>query len=310
MLKDKYSSIFSSKPEFQTHFQTNLLKLTPLPWRNSSMDPFAEGSQIQTDHGRCTILWQLPPSHSSRLFLVQDPSYHHFILKVIHGMEPATVFNEEEANRQLRGSGFLFVSDEWLEVGGTRAFLTPYCEDGDLLSLAQSQRLDRDTIANFVCHICQGLAFMHERGWVHRDIKPENILIVSGNPYTAQIADFGLAIRLDRSDHAIVGTRGFAAPEIFNGRYDEKVDMWSLGELTYRLLCGSPGAITEDIVSGLSSLRPRDTMRFSDEAMDFMAALLVRDPRRRPSALEALNHPFLARSATDNAFSNPSVMWG
>jgi len=40
---------------------------------------------------------------------------------------------------------------------------------------------------------CAGVGFLHENNIVHRDLKPENVLISTGPPLVAKIADFGLA---------------------------------------------------------------------------------------------------------------------
>eukprot|EP01084_Bolivina_argentea_P205855 351589_1 len=81
-------------------------------------------------------------------------------------------------------------------------------------------------------------------GIVHRDLKPENLLYsAETDDAEIKIADFGLAKLLRESDMMATacGTPGYVAPEILSGGpYTDKVDLWSLGVITYILLCGFP----------------------------------------------------------------------
>jgi calcium-dependent protein kinase len=82
---------------------------------------------------------------------------------------------------------------------------------------------------------------MHKRNVVHRDLKPENILI-DHESQTLKIADFGTAVFFDPNKKLkdLVGTPYYMAPEVINGNYDEKCDVWSCGVILYILLSGSP----------------------------------------------------------------------
>lgn len=86
---------------------------------------------------------------------------------------------------------------------------------------------------------------MHKRNIVHRDIKPENILMQSLDPknLNIKITDFGFANFYDPSEGGMsdqLGSPLYMAPEIVkNIKYDMKVDIWSLGIITYILLTGS-----------------------------------------------------------------------
>ncbi|CAG2106396.1 unnamed protein product, partial [Medioppia subpectinata] len=85
---------------------------------------------------------------------------------------------------------------------------------------------------------------------IHRDLKPENVLIantLSGNNNNSRrfikLCDFGLATVHDpsrhtasRYQHSAVGTRVYVAPEVYNGRYNHKSDIYSLGIIGQSLL--------------------------------------------------------------------------
>jgi serine/threonine protein kinase len=76
---------------------------------------------------------------------------------------------------------------------------------------------------------------------IHRDIKTANILLDS--KLNVKLGDFGLAILADSNDpqrYNTCGTPSFMAPEVVNQlKYSFEIDMWSIGVVTYSLLCGT-----------------------------------------------------------------------
>ncbi|CAH2297184.1 calcium calmodulin-dependent kinase type IV [Pelobates cultripes] len=100
---------------------------------------------------------------------------------------------------------------------------------------------ERDA-ADAVKQILEAVAYLHENGIVHRDLKPENLLYATPAPDAClKIADFGLSKIVDDqvTMKTVCGTPGYCAPEILRGcAYGPEVDMWSVGIITYILLCG------------------------------------------------------------------------
>ena len=72
---------------------------------------------------------------------------------------------------------------------------------------------------------------------IHRDIKPENILLFKTG---AKLADFGSSTQhCPESGEQLCGTAEYLAPEVIEQqRYDEKIDIWSVGVLVYEMLLG------------------------------------------------------------------------
>ncbi|KAJ9125391.1 hypothetical protein QFC22_000351 [Naganishia vaughanmartiniae] len=140
---------------------------------------------------------------------------------------------------------------------------------------------------------------------VVRDLKPENILYRTREPHSGLvIADFGVARHLDADHHALTtaaGSMGYAAPEVLLGKEHSKpVDMWSIGIITYVLLCGytpfrsdDPNELTKETVRGRLDFHDMYWSKVSDEAKDFIKALVVVDPEKRLDANEALHHPWI-----------------
>ena len=80
---------------------------------------------------------------------------------------------------------------------------------------------------------------MHQRNIVHRDIKAENILIDNLDDISVKVTDFGFATYFNASEKLDLqlGSPFYMPPEIIKQEeYDEKVDIWSAGVLTYLIL--------------------------------------------------------------------------
>ena len=117
---------------------------------------------------------------------------------------------------------------------------------------------------------------------------------------------------LDSSDEVLTtmaGSFGYAAPEIMLKRgHGKPVDMWSLGVITYTLLCGySPfrsenlADLIEECKHGRIVFHERYWKDVSKEAKDFINRLLQPDPNRRSTCEEALQDIWLSgKTASDH----------
>jgi serine/threonine protein kinase len=186
---------------------------------------------------------------------------------------------------------------------------------GSLAGLVQemAEPLPEQTAQKFVRQIVRGLAYIHEHGIVHRDLKCDNIMqdAASGQ---VKLADFGTAkcvgnaAGASRAAQTMIGTPYFMAPEILaamtaeeaEAGYGVKADIWSLGITVAELLdrgnppwpaFASPAHAFLHIAN--PETRPIVPAHISGHAADFIAACTVRDPRRRPSAIELLQHAWL-----------------
>ena len=137
------------------------------------------------------------------------------------------------------------------------------------------------------------------------DLKPENLLYLTKEPNSQLVlADFGIAKMLDSKEamlNTMAGSFGYAAPEIMLKQgHGKPVDMWSLGVITYTLLCGySPfrsenvADLIEECKSGRIVFHGRYWKDVSNEAKDFIVNLLQPDPSKRLSSEEALQDVWL-----------------
>jgi len=179
------------------------------------------------------------------------------------------------------------------------------CAGGELFDrLLEARRFKEDTARSLIRKIVGVVRFCHERGIVHRDLKLENILFDSKSPDAEmKICDFGLSKRYTTRHHHMlqqqVGTPYYMAPEVLDGQYDEKCDLWSIGVIAYMLLTGKPpfpGQTNKDIMDNVRTLpveiKKRDFSGCSDQSKHFVKSLLDRNRTTRPSAQQALEHPW------------------
>lgn len=179
------------------------------------------------------------------------------------------------------------------------------CEGGELLDriLSRGGKYPEEDAKAIVRQILSIVAFCHIQGVVHRDLKPENFLFTTKDEHAPMKAiDFGLSdfIRPDERLNDIVGSAYYVAPEVLHRSYSMEADVWSVGVITYILLCGSRPfwARTE---SGIFRAVLRADPNFDDapwpsvspEAKDFVKRLLNKDLRKRMTAAQALTHPWL-----------------
>lgn len=145
------------------------------------------------------------------------------------------------------------------------------------------------------------------------DLKPENLLyLTKAADSDLVLADFGIAKMLDSKDEVLTtmaGSFGYAAPEVMLKKgHGKPVDMWSMGVITYTLLCGySPfrSENLQDLIEECSNAQVVFHERYwkdvSEDAKQFIKCLLQPKPDDRWTSSQALNHIWLTGdNATDH----------
>ncbi|KAH7669056.1 Non-specific serine/threonine protein kinase protein [Dioscorea alata] len=180
------------------------------------------------------------------------------------------------------------------------------CEGGELLDrilAKKDSRYSEKDAAIVVRQMLKVAAECHLHGLVHRDMKPENFLFKStkeNSPLKA--TDFGLSdfIKPGRKFRDIVGSAYYVAPEVLKRKSGPESDVWSIGVITYILLCGrrpfwdrTEDGIFKEVLKNTPDFRRKPWPSISDSAKDFVQKLLVKDPRTRLTAAQALSHPWV-----------------
>ena len=103
-----------------------------------------------------------------------------------------------------------------------------------------------------------------------------------------------------------VGTPYYIAPEVLGRNYGKPCDLWSIGVITYILLCGYPpfygdndAKIFQMIQTGAFDFPEAEWHNISSEAKAFISQLLNMDQNERPTASAAMDHPWFSASHAD-----------
>ncbi|ODO04909.1 hypothetical protein I350_05519 [Cryptococcus amylolentus CBS 6273] len=160
--------------------------------------------------------------------------------------------------------------------------------------------------------VLQATAYLHSHNIAHRDLKPENILYKTRDVNSPLvIADFGIARHLETEDEEVeeaAGSFGYAAPEVLMAKpHGLRVDCWSIGVIAYTLLSGYPPFRSDDRMGLLVEMTKAKIMfhdrywsKVSSPAKEFVKAMLEVDPKKRPTAAQALHH----EATTENDLSD------
>jgi len=197
---------------------------------------------------------------------------------------------------------------EVIDTTDTLYLVLEFAAGGELFdAIVNRGSYSEEDAANIIKQILEAIKYIHEHGIAHRDLKPENLLLAEGKKDYIKIADFGLSKSFNEEQlQTSCGTPDYVAPEVLLGEpYDMAVDIWSIGVITYVLLCGFPpfyGEVQKDlfenIMSGNYDFPDPEWSRVSKEGKDFIKKILVVDPSKRYNAEQCLNDAWI-KSNTD-----------
>ncbi|KAK4981288.1 spindle assembly checkpoint kinase [Elasticomyces elasticus] len=228
-------------------------------------------------------------------------------LKVLHKSELQAGKVEKQVRREIEIQSNL-AHPNILRLYGhfhdsKRIFLIlEFAGKGELYKhLRKEQKFPEWKAASYIAQMAAALKYLHKKHVIHRDIKPENILV--GLHGEIKISDFGWSVHAPNNRrNTMCGTLDYLPPEMLKpGRdenyYSEKVDLWSLGVLTYEFLVGeapfedTPTMTQRRIARGEMTVPPF----VSPEARDLIKRLLVLDPEKRIPLEEVQQHPWIIK---------------
>ena len=177
-----------------------------------------------------------------------------------------------------------------------------FVEGGELFERIVKKKIFSEYSASkIIKQLLESVAYLHELGILHRDIKPENILLTDDSDIpNIKLADFGLSKLACPNDmqNLACGTLGYVAPEVLSQTgYNYKVDLWSVGIISYLLLRGrlpfdhkEKQVLIELTLRGKLSFEEPYWKSLTPFAIDFLTKILDKNPEKRLTSEEALNH--------------------
>ncbi|GER33060.1 protein kinase superfamily protein [Striga asiatica] len=177
-----------------------------------------------------------------------------------------------------------------------------YVSGGSVHKILQDYgQLGEAAIRSYTQQILSGLAYLHAKNTIHRDIKGANILVDPNG--RVRLADFGMAKHITAScPLSFKGSPYWMAPEVItnSSSCNLAVDIWSLGCTVLEMATAKPPWSQYEGVAALfkvgnSKELPDIPDHLSDEGKDFVMKCLQRNPSRRPTAAQLLEHPFVKK---------------
>jgi len=177
-------------------------------------------------------------------------------------------------------------------------------QGGELLDRLHSQpnsQFSEPVARRYVHTMLATIRYLHSKGIVHRDLKLENFLFETiSDDSDLKLIDFGLSHRCSSTDEVLTkscGTPYYVSPEVLEGAYTCKCDIWSLGVITFMLLSGTPPfngstdtATLKAVKAGRFQLNTVYWQSVSSAAKSFIRSCLVRGEGKRPSAEQLMLH--------------------
>jgi len=179
-----------------------------------------------------------------------------------------------------------------------------HCNGGELFErLLEIERFSEDDSKRIIKQCLQALKHLHDMNIAHRDLKPENVLFSSNE--NVKLIDFGMSKLMadeakDQLMNTKLGTPYYVSPEVLDGKYDKRCDLWSIGVITFVLLAGEPPFNGENAAAVFKKIKTTDyefsnpvwKTDVSKEAKKFIERLIEPNLKRRMTVEEALEHPW------------------
>ena len=193
------------------------------------------------------------------------------------------------------------------------------CKGGELFDriiehIESKKMYSEKDAAEMIRQVMSAVEYCHNNGICHRDLKPENLLYLNKGPEKdnpIRVIDFGLSqmISSQKKLKTKVGTAYYVSPEILQGDYTEKCDIWSAGVILYIFLSGDPpfngpsdSAIYGKIAQMKFNFPDKKWKNISKEAKDLISHMIAPE-NVRYTAKEVLAHPWF-KNASDVPISS------
>ncbi len=151
---------------------------------------------------------------------------------------------------------------------------------------SETRRWSRDPLARnleILREVCDAVEYAHSRGVLHRDLKPDNVMV--GKFGEVYLMDWGLAVQAGAERYAPGGTLAYMAPEMIDGRADERTDVYLLGAVLHEVLTGRHRHVAPSRMGLLAAVARSAPASYEADAPAELAEIANRatdaDPARR-----------------------------
>lgn len=264
----------------------------------------------------------------SAVYRCKDEVGNRYICKVLskEKNKRSRVQTEIEAMKKLMGSVRVPRMVDAMENAENYYIVMEWCRGGAAGTyLGTKNTYAENTVASTVRGVLRCLHDVHGAGIIHRDVKVGNVLFSDpAEDAVVKLGDFGLAAfhtgEGTTEINDMVGTPWYMSPEALEKRYGYKSDVWSLGVMTYQLLCGrmpftdreNPGApalpkMWYEILYVEPKFKESAWEGVCEEAIDFVRGCLTKGYDERMGVMECLGHPWLTKTDCEERFTGQAL---
>lgn len=224
-------------------------------------------------------------------------------LRGSRGVSMVDIKRELQIMNHVKGGQFLMELFDAFEDPTFVIFVVDLISGGELFEhLARMDCLTEEQTVIFTGQMLDALDSLHSANIVHLDVKPENLMLRDQKKEELVLIDFGLARQLGNGEvRCMHGTPEFVAPEVI--AFDpltSAADMWSLGVVVYIMLSGISPFLGDNDAETFSNISEEEYEfdedyfgSLSDDSMDFLEKLLVKDQKKRMTVQDCKKHPWM-----------------
>jgi serine/threonine protein kinase len=270
---------------------------------SSSTTSDVENELIYNDNAQDIIAFTPTPSDNTpRSSVIQKKLQYELVQKEILCLKH--IDNEESQLQEKEGSQYLVKIIEIIEDLPNRKLyvVQEFVQGDDLFSLIEKEKFSEDKARHIFKQMVKGIKHLHQCNVCHRDLKPEHIL-VDEKTNMIKIGDFGFCGIIKQENTmftTLCGTENYVAPEVLAQKYPydgRKSDIWSLAIILYTMVAGIYPFDHEEshpkLIRQIMAVDYKMPAFFSQELQDLISSILVREPEKRPSLDDILEHPWM-----------------
>lgn len=225
-----------------------------------------------------------------------------------HENQISLIVNEIRALKAMDCDNTIHLLDAY-RVDNLIWIVTDYVSGLHCLDISAANIMYLADIAGICRGVLRALVSLHDKGIIHYDVKEENVMVSHSGE--VKLLDYGLVAMYDDDHVGARGTRHYMAPEVLYGMpRDFSLDIWSFGVMVFVLvegICPFEGKTLREVYEQIRVNHHTVAERLSNkpkQLQEFIAQCLQRSPKRRPTARQLLDHPFLENAAPSARLSD------